>query len=133
MIGVGALVCENQSVLLVRRKNDPGRGFWSLPGGLLEWGETIAEAVVREILEECGIECKPVRMLEVIDFIDRDHAGKPRYHYVLINFLASTTDMSLTAGSDVNAASWFDSSQMEQIAMLPLTRSFIQRHLPEFL
>jgi ADP-ribose pyrophosphatase YjhB (NUDIX family) len=87
-VGVGAVVFHQGRVLLVRRGGRPALGKWSLPGGLVELGETTAEAVRREIREECGIDIRVIGVAGVVDRVTRDAAGLVRYHYVLVDYLA---------------------------------------------
>ncbi len=106
--GVGAVILEGDSVLLVRRGNEPMRGFWSLPGGALELGERLIDGLRREIREEVGLEVNVVDVVEVLDRVIRDEAGKVQYHYVLIDYLCSPTGGSLRAGSDADDAVWVE-------------------------
>ncbi len=86
MPAVGAVVFRDGAVFLVKRGADPNRGRWSLPGGALETGETVEAAAVRETREETGVDVRPVRVVDVRDFIERK-AGQVRWHYVLIDVL----------------------------------------------
>ena len=99
--GVGAVIIESGKVLLVRRGQPPLDGRWTLPGGLVELGETIEEALLREIKEETGWSVRVVRELTLFDFIEKDDAGRIRYHYVLADFLCEYMEGKLAAGSDV--------------------------------
>src|SRR4030042_166125 len=85
MVGVGGLVFKEGQMLLVKRSQEPSKGKWSIPGGRLELGETISEAVKREVFEECGVQIEIVRILDVTDNILRDDDGRIRYHFVLID------------------------------------------------
>jgi len=88
IVGVGVLVKRGDRVLLVRRRFDPGRGKWSIPGGLVELGETVRDAALREVYEETGLNVKLDRLLSVVDYIERSRDGRVRFHYVLVDFLA---------------------------------------------
>jgi mutator protein MutT len=127
-LGVGAVVVKDNSILLVRRKNPPAQGQWSLPGGLVEWGETCEQAVKREVIEECGLAIAPIKLLEMIDFIDRDDAGAVRFHYVLLDYLAIVTSGRASPGSDVDAVLWVPINRLQELALPELTRSFLERH-----
>jgi 8-oxo-dGTP diphosphatase len=86
--GVGAIVIHEGRILLVKRASSPGKGFWAIPGGLVELGETVREAAEREILEETGITVRAKEAFYLFDFIDRDPDGGIKYHYIIIDFLA---------------------------------------------
>src|SRR5260221_13411555 len=81
--GVGALIIEGDEILLVERGRDPLLGYWSLPGGGLEVGETLDQAVRREVLEETGLVVEPVMLVEIFERIMHDAEGRVEYHYVL--------------------------------------------------
>jgi mutator protein MutT len=98
---VGAVIIESGKVLLVRRGQPPLDGRWTLPGGLVELGEMMEQAVVREIKEETGWSVRVLRELALFDFIEKDDAGRIRYHYVLADFLCEYVEGELAAGSDV--------------------------------
>jgi mutator protein MutT len=117
-IGVGAVVLNRGRVLLVRRGGNPSSGRWSLPGGLVELGETTAEAVRREIREECGIDITVVGVAGVIDRITRDAEGRVRYHYVLVDYLAYPQSEAIVAGTDAAECRWVE---IERLADLDTT------------
>jgi len=101
-VGVGAVVVHEGRVLLIRRGKEPLRGRWTVPGGTVEVGETLHEALVREIQEETGIVVRPRDVLLVFDRIERDDGGV-RYHYVIIDYLCDYVSGSPRAGSDAEA------------------------------
>ena len=107
-VGVGAVVLQEGQVLLVRRGGQPSSGRWSLPGGLVELGETTAEAARREIAEECGCMIRLVGVAGVVDRIVHDAEGRVRYHYVLVDYLAYPESAAITAGSDAAEACWVE-------------------------
>jgi len=106
LVGVGAIILERDRVLMAQRGKQPQKGQWSLPGGLLELGETLADGVRREVREETGLEIRPLGVLEVFERIVRDSAGAPEYHYVLIDYICRATGGTLHAGDDVCAVEW---------------------------
>ncbi len=93
-------------VLLVERGRPPLEGYWSLPGGVLEAGETLAEGVCREVREETGLAVRPLTLVEVFERIIRDGKGRPEYHYVLVDFLCEVTGGRLCAADDACRARW---------------------------
>jgi 8-oxo-dGTP diphosphatase len=115
MVGVAAVVVRGPDVLLIRRGREPMLGSWSLPGGVLEVGETTAEGVVREVWEETGVRVRPVEMIATLDRIVRDDAGRVRFHYVLIEwlcFVAEGQGIELACGDDAIAAEWVGRSEI---------------------
>jgi ADP-ribose pyrophosphatase YjhB (NUDIX family) len=105
------------SVLLVRRVNPPSAGEWSLPGGVLELGETLEAGIVREVREETGMRVEPIAVVEVLDLIkrDRSEAARVQFHYVLIDFLCRVGEGSApaTAGSDASETLWLPRRDIE--------------------
>jgi len=106
VLGVGALLFDRGRILLVERGKEPLKGYWSLPGGVLEIGETLEQGVIREVREETGLEVKPVKMLEIFERIIRDAHGAPEYHYVLIDYICRVTGGSLRAADDASRVAW---------------------------
>ena len=109
LVGVAAVVMWGDQILLVKRGREPLRGRWSLPGGLLELGETTAEGVAREVLEETGVRVRPVEIVATLDRIVRDEDGRVRYHYVLVEWLCvpeTETQCEPVCGDDAEAAVW---------------------------
>ena len=116
IVGAGAVVMKDGDVLLIRRGKAPKLGSWSLPGGAQELGETIEEAVIREVFEETGLQVRILSLLDVIDLIERDRDGI-RYHYTLIDYLAEMTGGTLAPGTDAADARFFS---LEEALALPL-------------
>ncbi len=117
LIGVGAVIIEANRVLLIRRGTAPLLGEWSLPGGVLECGETLREAVAREAREETGLLVEPTEMLGVYERVIRDEEGRVRYHYVLIDFRCRVRGGDLAAGSDAADVSWFMRSELPALKL----------------
>jgi 8-oxo-dGTP diphosphatase len=103
---VGAVVCDGDRVLLVLRGQEPSRGKWSIPGGVVELGETVQEAAQREVMEECGLEVEVGQVIAVKDAIVRDEADRIRFHYVLVDVAARCVGGELRPGSDISDARW---------------------------
>lgn len=109
LVGVAAVVVWGDQILLVKRGREPLRGMWSLPGGLLELGETTTEGVAREVLEETGVRVRPVEIVATVDRIVRDEDGRVRYHYVLVEWLCvpeTEKQCEPVCGDDAEAAVW---------------------------
>lgn len=106
IVGVGAVIIENGRVLLVKRARPPLLGRWSLPGGVVELGETLRAATEREALEETGLAVHAEEVLEVLDRIIPGENGRTQYHYVLVDFLCRKTGGELRAGGDAADVAW---------------------------
>ncbi len=117
LVGVGAVIAEADRVVLVRRAAEPMAGEWSIPGGLLELGETLRAGAAREALEETGLQVEPGEVLEVLDRIVPDANGRPRYHYVLIDFLCRRVGGELRAGGDAAEARWVAASELAELGV----------------
>ena len=102
LAGVGAIIFRGDEVLLVRRGGKPALGKWSVPGGLVELGESLEEAVRREVLEEVGIEVAVGELVAVLDRVIRDDRGEIEYHYLLLDFLCEPAEGAPVAGSDAS-------------------------------
>lgn len=125
--GVGAIIFSEEDILLVRRGNEPSKGRWGLPGGVVELGERVEDAIVREVEEETGLCVKPRRLLNVLDSITKDEEGQIQFHYILSEFLCEKTGGKLRASSDVSDARWFHLSSLGSLKMSPWTRDFIEK------
>jgi 8-oxo-dGTP diphosphatase len=118
-IGVGAVIVRDHRVLLIRRGQPPLLGEWSLPGGVLECGETLREAAIREAREETGLVVEVSEMLGIYERIVRDPENCVRYHYVLIDFLCHPAGGELKAGSDATDAGWFTRDELPPLKLAP--------------
>jgi ADP-ribose pyrophosphatase YjhB (NUDIX family) len=117
LVGVGAVVVDRGRVLLVQRGTEPARGQWSLPGGLVEVGESLTAAVAREVQEETGLVVEPVELIELLDRIYRE-GDRVRYHYVIADYLCRVTGGELRAGSDAAQARWVEREEWNSQAGL---------------
>jgi 8-oxo-dGTP diphosphatase len=117
-VGVGAVVLDRGRVLLVRRGKAPSYGKWSLPGGMVELGETTREAVQREIEEECSLKIRVLDVCGVLDRVVRDAEGRIRYHWVLVDYVAFVESGTLCAASDADEAVWVE---VDEVARLDTT------------
>jgi 8-oxo-dGTP diphosphatase len=106
IVGVGAVVLDGDRVLLVRRANEPLKGQWSLPGGAVDVGETLRDAIRREVREETGLEVEPGAIVDVLDRIRVETDGRTRFHYVLIDFICRPAGGALCCASDADDAAW---------------------------
>jgi mutator protein MutT len=121
LIGVGAVVVEQGRVLLVRRGTEPLKGHWSLPGGLVEVGEALSAAVVREVREETSLVVEPVELIELLDRIQRQ-GERVHYHYVIADYLCRPVGGELQAASDADATRWVERAEWNSHSALLVDR-----------
>src|SRR5580692_2288649 len=119
LVGVGAVVVDNNRVLLVRRGTEPLRGHWSLPGGVLELGESLTGGLIREVREETGLEVEPIELVELLDRIHRE-GERVRFHYVIADYLCRVTGGQLRAASDADAVRWVERAEWNSHSALKL-------------
>ena len=129
IVGVGAVIVDNGQVVLVRRRYEPLKGHWSLPGGMVEVGETLEAALGREMLEETGLVVHVGPVIEVFDRIMHDEDGRVRYHFVLVDYLCRPVSGTLEAGSDVDAAMWADPEELGEYGLTDKATAVISRGL----
>lgn len=126
-VGVGIIVWKGEQVLLISRGKPPRVNGWSIPGGAQELGETLAEAACRELLEETGITVTLGPVVEVVDSITRDEAGRVRFHYTLVDFVAEWVAGEPTPGGDCAGCAWVPLSDLAGHSMWAETRRVIHR------
>jgi ADP-ribose pyrophosphatase YjhB (NUDIX family) len=129
LVGVGAVVIEGTRVLLVQRGRPPGVGRWSLPGGLVDVGEPLQTAVRREVAEECGLAVDVHDLVGVVDRIVRDPAGRVRYHYVLLDYLATPVAGRPVAASDAAAVRWCEAGDLGELDVTEGLEAMVHRAL----
>ncbi len=117
IVAVGVIIRLGDRIALIRRDQEPSRGRWTFPGGGVELGETIRDAAQREALEETGLHVELGQVAAVVDNIVRDEAGRIRYHYVIIDFLAHPTGGTLQPGTDVSDACWASRADLDRLDM----------------
>ncbi len=127
LLGVGALIFEADSILLAMRGKPPLMGLWSLPGGLVESGESLDQAVRREVREETGLEVQPLGLLEVFERIMPDASGAPEYHYVLLDYICRVTGGQLCAGDDACRAEWVRRADLKKLEITEGTLGVIEK------
>jgi 8-oxo-dGTP diphosphatase len=116
---VGAVVFDGDRVLLIRRGKEPLKGRWVVPGGRVEWGETLREATAREVREETGLEVEPGERLAVVEVID------PHYHFVIVDYLCRLAGGTLQAGSDAQDAAFVPLSELDRYEVPPKAQEVI--------
>ena len=129
LLGVGAIIVHDHQILLVRRANPPLKGEWSIPGGLVETGETINEAIIREAREETALTVEPIELVEVFERILRGPDSRVQYHYVLIDYLCRVVAGEARAGSDVSELRWARVDELKDLSVAPETSAVIRKAL----
>ena len=129
MVGVGAVVVRDGRALLVRRAHEPRKGEWSLPGGLLDLGESLVDAARREVKEETGLDVEIGPMIETFDRVHRDGGGRIRYHFVIVDFVCWSNEGEAVAGSDAEAVAWVSADEIDGYGVNAHAKAVILRGL----
>ena len=129
MVGVGAIIVRNGKILIVKRKSEPGKGRWSVPGGLVELGETVGQTVVREVKEECSLDVEVDRLIDVVDSLTKDEEGNIKYHFVILDFFVKLKGGELKAGDDAEEARWVPLEEVEKYNLTKTFREFLKRNM----
>jgi 8-oxo-dGTP diphosphatase len=129
VVGVGAVVVRGDQALIVRRGHEPRKGEWSLPGGLLDLGESLTDAARREIREETGLDVAMGPIIETFDRVHRDAAGRIRYHFVIVDFVCWSDAGEPVAGSDAEAVAWVSASEIDRYGVNLHAKDVILRGL----
>ena len=128
---MGALIFRGPGkrgpILLVERGGHPLKGYWSLPGGLVETGETLDQAVRREVLEETGLKVKPLEMAGIFERVMKDARGRTEYHYLLVDYICKITGGKLKAADDVARVEWVPRERLGDYRMTEGTRDVIEK------
>jgi 8-oxo-dGTP diphosphatase len=126
IVGVGGVVIRGQEVLLIRRGTAPLKGRWTIPGGMLELGERMAEGVRREVKEETGLEIEPLEVIGVLDRIERI-GRRIRFHYVIVDYACRVRRGTLQPSSDVLGARWVKRSDLARFHLTPTAKEVIHQ------
>lgn len=128
LVGVGAVVVCSGKILLEKRKNEPGKGKWSIPGGLVELGENTEQMVIREVKEETGLDVEKPEQIDVVDSITEDENGRIKYHFVIIDYFVKLTGDTLKASSDAEELKWVQFDLVETYDLTNSFRAFFRRN-----
>lgn len=127
LAAAAVFVRDNDKLLLVRRAGAPGRGLWSIPGGLIELGEKAVEAAKREVKEETGLDIEIEQLAHVSNNIIKDRRGRIVYHYVIIDYLGHVTGGVLRPTTDINDARWVELKNLNQYPLTKTLRNTLTR------
>ena len=128
IIGVGAVIIKDGKILLEKRKNDPGKGKWSIPGGLVELGESVEQTVIREVKEETGLDVEKPEHIDVVDNIIRDENDEVKYHFVIIDYFMKLKGGTLKAATDAEELRWVAFDEVQKYDLTKTFRAFFQRN-----
>jgi mutator protein MutT len=131
VVGVGGVVVRGDRALIVKRAHDPRRGEWSIPGGGVELGERLTEAVRRELREETGLEVEVGEVVELFDRIHHDDDGRVRYHFVIVDFLCHAPDGEASAGTDADAVAWVTAAELDTYGVNEHAAAVIRKALAQ--
>ncbi len=128
IVGVGAVILRQGKLLLEKRGNEPARGKWSIPGGVVELGESLEDAVIRETMEETGLDVEAPRLIDVVDQVDLDEAGRVKYHFVIVDYLLKIKGGEPKAGSDADELQWVALDDVETYNLTASFRRFFEKN-----
>jgi len=127
LLGVGAVVLHRGKVLLVRRAQEPCKGEWTFPGGLVELGETLREAAVRETYEETGLRIRAGEVLEVVDSLVKGSGGRLRFHYSIVDVVCHYVSGSPRPGDDVSEVAWVPIKKALRMPLAGVTATVLHK------
>ncbi|MGH8338663.1 MAG: NUDIX hydrolase [Gammaproteobacteria bacterium] len=127
VIAVGGVVISGARVLLIRRGQPPLEGRWSIPGGLLELGETIAQAIGRELMEEAGVQVRPLELIEIYEKVLRLANQPPQYHFVILDYLCELLGGNAQAGTDVTDVAWSTEDELDRFNLTTEAKRVVKR------
>jgi ADP-ribose pyrophosphatase YjhB (NUDIX family) len=129
VVGVGAVVVRDGKALIIKRAHEPRKGEWSLPGGLLELGESLQDAARREIKEETGLDIEVGPVIETFDRVHRDDQGRIRYHFVIVDFVCWPHEGEAVPGSDADGVAWVTPDEIDVYQVNAHAKAVILRGL----
>ena len=131
LIGVGAVIVCNGRILLEKRKGEPGKGKWSIPGGLVELGERAEQTVIREVREETNLEVESPELIDVVDSITFDEGGRIKYHFVIIDYFVKLKGGTVKAADDAAELKWVPFSEVGKYDLTRTFKEFFERNFKQ--
>ena len=128
VVGIGAVIINQGKIALIKRGNEPSKGKWTIPGGLVELGESLETAVIRETKEEVCLDVENPCLIGVVDNVDLDEQGKIKYHYVIIDYLVHVTGGTIKAASDAAELRWVPFNEVEEYNLTASFRVFFRQN-----
>ncbi|HLN88975.1 MAG TPA: NUDIX hydrolase [Candidatus Binatia bacterium] len=128
VVGIGVVIIADSKIVLIKRGNEPSRGKWTIPGGLVELGETVENAVIREAKEETGLAVENPVLIDVVGNVDLDEHGKIKYHYVIIDYLVHVKGGEIGAASDAAELRWIPFDEVEKYDLTASFRVFFKQN-----
>ena len=126
IVGVGAVILDHGKLL--KRGNEPAKGKWSIPGGVVELGESLEDAVIRETKEETCLDVEAPRLIDVVYQVDLDEEGKVKYHFVIVDYFVTVKDGTAKAASDADELQWVALEEVENYNLTASFRRFFQKN-----
>ena len=117
MLGVGAIIFDGDRILLIERGKEPLKGWWSLPGGAVETGEKLLDAIKREVMEETNLDVEPLEVVEIFERLMYDDQQRCEYHYVLIDYICRVISGVAREGSDTSAVRWVYEAELHNFKL----------------
>ena len=128
IVGVGIVIVHDRKIALIKRSNEPSKGKWTIPGGLVELGESVETAVIREAKEETCLDVEDPQLIDVVGNVDRDQENKIKYHYVIIDYLVHVQKGNIQAASDAKELRWVPFDEVEGYNLTASFRFFFRQN-----
>ena len=128
IVGIGVVIVRDCRIALIKRANEPSKGKWTIPGGLVELGESVEEAVIREAKEETCLEIEDPQLIDVVGNVDLDSNGKVKYHYVIIDYLVHVKSGNILAASDAEELRLVPFDEVESYNLTSSFRQFFKQN-----
>jgi 8-oxo-dGTP diphosphatase len=128
IVGIGVVIVKDQQIVLIKRGNEPSKGKWTIPGGLVELGESVEATVIREAKEETCLDVENPCLIDVVGNVDLDEQGKVKYHYVIIDYLVHVKSGNIQAASDAEELRWVPFDEVENYNLTSSFRLFFRQN-----